>query len=311
MSIHQFLLGTARALLLAALGITTLPALAQGSFQQASLGGLDYWVYTPSGYTGAAPVPLVVYLHGCTESAPNVAIGTRWNSHAEQHGFVVLYPDQRSDANPLKCWNWFSPANQGRDKGEAKIIADMTRKVMAERNIDPRRVYVLGASAGAAMTTVMAVSYPDIYAAAGMLAGCGDTACLDLLGRRGYQSMGPYARVVPAFIAAGTLDPVYFGALDNVLQWLGTADYADDGRLNLSISRLPAQVQSYPSTADSYAYTVMSYRDRSGRTVVDFHTAYGARHSYLGGDTSQPFTDAKGPAITPTAYEFFMAHPLP
>src|SRR5438309_522499 len=90
------------------------PARAASSFTEYALGGHNYWVYQPSGYTGATAVPLVVYLHGCTEQVPNVAIGTRWNQQAEQNNFIVLYPQQSTAANSLQCWNWTSSANWSR-----------------------------------------------------------------------------------------------------------------------------------------------------------------------------------------------------
>ncbi len=80
-----------------------------GSFRDVH-GARDYRLYIP-----AAPAPssegrpLLVMLHGCTQTPDDFARGTRMNAAAEEAGCVVLYPAQPSSANPNRCWNWFRP----------------------------------------------------------------------------------------------------------------------------------------------------------------------------------------------------------
>lgn len=282
-----------------------------GSFTPGRVGDLDYYLFVPSADDGSRALPLVVYLHGCTQTARDAAAGTRWNEQAETDSFLVLYPQQSSARNLARCWNWFSPVSQARDGGEAKLIADATRDVMARYRIDDRRVFVIGTSAGGGMSQVMAATYPDVYAAAGNLAGCGYATCADVTGLLAYRAMSSRARPVPLLTAAGTLDVAWITVGAAVQQWLRTSDFADDGTANGSISRTPASTVTHPATADSYGHKIQVYDDRHGDELVQFVTVYGAPHIYLGGDPAGSFTVPKGPAYTPLAWAFFSRHPMP
>ena len=104
-------------------------------------GTRKYKLYIPSHYQGQA-LPLIVLLHGCTQSHDDFAAGTRMNLIAEEQTCFVVYPAQPSDANSAKCWNWFRPTDQRRGQGEPSLIAGITRQVMREYLVDPQRVYI-------------------------------------------------------------------------------------------------------------------------------------------------------------------------
>ncbi|MGH3764348.1 MAG: extracellular catalytic domain type 1 short-chain-length polyhydroxyalkanoate depolymerase [Pseudonocardiaceae bacterium] len=159
-------------------------------------GKRPYYVYTPAGYKTGMSVPLLVMLHGCTQTPRVSAIATQWNDLADEHNIVVVYPAQTiqvlgitasadqptgdqldqcwTDGNGDHCWNWFLPGHQERDAGEPGIIAGITRAVMADTErwtIDPRRVYVAGMSAGGGMAVVLGATYPDLFSGVAVHSG--------------------------------------------------------------------------------------------------------------------------------------------
>src|SRR5450759_667261 len=108
------------------------------------LGSHLYFVYTPTNYQVGVAVPLLVMLHGCTQTAVDFAAGTQMNLLAEEHNLIVAYPQQTRNNNQLYCWNWFDPANQSRDHAEPAIIAGIVQEILhntTQWTIDSTRVY--------------------------------------------------------------------------------------------------------------------------------------------------------------------------
>ena len=114
---------------------------------------------------------LVVVLHGCTQTAQAYDHGSGWSTLADAHGFVLLYPEQKSANNANTCFSWFDPAHTGRDQGEAASIRNMIERLAADLDIDRDRVFVTGLSAGGAMANVMLATYPELFAAGAVIAG--------------------------------------------------------------------------------------------------------------------------------------------
>jgi poly(hydroxyalkanoate) depolymerase family esterase len=135
----------------------------------ANPGALRMFTYTPAKL--AASPALVVVLHGCTQSAASYDLGAGWSTLAERHGFMLLLPEQAAENNPKTCFNWFLPGDITRDRGEVLSIRQMIEKTIGAHNVDRRRVFVTGLSAGGAMAAAMLATYPEVFAAGAIVAG--------------------------------------------------------------------------------------------------------------------------------------------
>ena len=269
-------------------------------------GSRPYKLYVPSGYHGQ-PMPLVVMLHGCTQSPDDFAAGTRMNLAAEQHACLVAYPGQTSSANMQKCWNWFSEADQRRGAGEPSLIAGITREVMRDYAVDPTRVYVAGLSAGGAAAAVLGETYPDLYAAIGVHSGLACGAARDMQSaftamQRGGpvpRTASPQARIVPAMVFHGDRDTTV-----NPRNGDAVAEQSAHG--------VPLGTQSEDGQVPGgHAYRRTRRIDADGQTVIEQWVVHGAAHAWFGGSSAGSYTDPRGPDATGEMLRFFLEHPHP
>jgi poly(hydroxyalkanoate) depolymerase family esterase len=132
-------------------------------------GALRCWLYLPA--VLAPKAPLVIVLHGCTQTAAGYDHGSGWTKLAQEKGFAVLLPEQQRANNANFCFNWFEAGDTRRGSGEAQSISEMIGHTVEVHGLEPRRVFVTGLSAGGAMANVMLATYPDLFAAGAIIGG--------------------------------------------------------------------------------------------------------------------------------------------
>ena len=132
-------------------------------------GALTARFYVPADLAPGAP--LIVVMHGCTQTAAGYDHAAGWSRAADQHGFALLFPEQRRANNPNLCFNWFSPTDMVRGGGEALSIRHMIAAMQAAHATSAAKVFVTGLSAGGAMTAVMLATYPELFAGGAVIAG--------------------------------------------------------------------------------------------------------------------------------------------
>ncbi|MFI7325778.1 alpha/beta hydrolase family esterase [Streptomyces rubiginosohelvolus] len=188
----------------------------------ANPGGLNMYVYRPAALPANAPV--VVALHGCTQSAQVYSDNAGLNTFADRHGFLVVYAETTTANNASKCFNWFQPGDTRRGQGEAASIRQMVAHAATAYGADTGRVQVTGLSAGGAMTSVMLAAYPDVFAAGAVVAGIPYGCGTDVVSAFG--CMSPGVDRTPAAWAQAVRDahPGFAGHWPRVAIWHGDSD---------------------------------------------------------------------------------------
>jgi len=283
----------------------------EGTYSNAA-GSRAYKLFIPGHYQGQ-PLPLIVMLHGCTQSPDDFAAGTRMNFIAEEQTCLVAYPAQPRAANQAKCWNWFRTEDQQRGRGEPSLIEGITRQIMRDYAVDPKRVYIGGLSAGAAAAAVMGATYPDLYAAIGIHSGLACGAATDLPSafvamRQGgtAASSGSGDGIMPTGDA--TVPAIAFHGDRDMTVHPANADHI----LALSARTTRTQMTVYRGrVAGGHAFTRTVHTDARGRGLFEHWSIHGAGHAWSGGSPAGSYTDPRGPDATKEMLRFFLAHTLP
>lgn len=286
---------------------TVLPAGAR--FEQLAFaneaGSRDYKLYIPSSFTGE-PVPLVMMLHGCTQSPDDFAAGTRMNLLAEEFGFLVAYPAQPKSSNPSKCWNWFRPGDQRRGQGEPALIAGIAQQVAKDYPIARSQIYVAGLSAGGAAAAIMGAVYPDIFAAVGVHSGLACGAASDIpsafTAMRQGDPRGNQYRQTGSSCPVPTI--VFHGDCDSTVSPVNGDQVVAQAKAGADLTRTVDSGQS----PGGIKFTCVIEKDQDGRTVLEHWTLHGCGHAWSGGSTEGSYTEPLGPDASREMIRFFLSH---
>jgi poly(hydroxyalkanoate) depolymerase family esterase len=278
-------------------------------------GARDYKLYIPAGFKGQ-PAPLIVMLHGCTQSPDDFSRGTRMNELADAQGLLILYPGQTSAANGMKCWNWFKPDDQTRGHGEPSIIAGITQQIASEYAVDRQRVFVAGLSAGASMAVILGATYPELYAAVCAHSGLPYLAARSVASAMAAMqsgakpplpsSNGPRSRrsrhkgSIPTIVFHGDRDSTV--NIDNGAQIVAQAV----AHAEAAFGPLQCQVRKHLAAGGREVTTTVYSRDTKP-PIVEYWQLGGAGHAWSGGSPNGSFTDSHGPDASSEMMRFFLA----
>jgi poly(hydroxyalkanoate) depolymerase family esterase len=264
-------------------------------------GSIHYKVYVPSAYAGR-PLPLVVMLHGCTQTPDDFAAGTQMNEVAEELLCLVVYPEQTKAANASKCWNWFRPGDQRRDRGEPSLIADVTRQVVRDYAVDPERVFIAGLSAGGAAAAIMGHEYPDLYKAICVHSGlaCGSAkdvssafAAMRTGGSKKANGHSSSKSLVPAI--------VFHGSADNIVNPSNADQVVHQSKSDASTSAV--KIRGRSTGGIDFTRTVET--NEAGNIISEQWILHGAGHAWSGGSKKGSYTDPRGPDASREMMRFF------
>lgn len=282
-----------------------------GSFAERNFNGaegaLSYWLYLPS--RPASGLPVVIMLHGCSQTPQDFARGTEMNRLAEEMGFIVAYPGQTASANMARCWNWFKPGDQQRERGEPARIAALARSIVAEHNADARRVYAAGLSAGGAAAAILGSEYPDVFAAIGVHSGLACGAARDMTSA--FAAMRNGSLLTHGRNRTGRFVPVitFHGDNDATVHPINSAQIGANAAEHIGVP-LTTQRQR-GGTAHGRTYTRELNCSDDGTVQIEQWTVHGASHAWAGGNASASYTDQNGPDASRAMAQFFLQHSLP
>jgi poly(hydroxyalkanoate) depolymerase family esterase len=238
-------------------------------------GALRMYSYVPDGLATGRPV--VVALHGCTQSASDYYSHSGWPKYADLYRAALVFPEQTSSNNSLSCFNWFTAGDIGRGQGEALSIKQMADYAVAHYGSDPHRVYVTGLSAGGAMSAVMLAAYPDVFAGGAVVAGlpynCG-TICQYQAQNKTPAQWGDLVRAAnPGYAGPWPRVGIWYGTSDTTVVPANATELRDQWTNVWGVSQTASATASLPGGT-----TLQTYDDASGTPAVSLYQVQGIAH---------------------------------
>lgn len=259
---------------------------AAGTYQQianfgANPGNLTMYTYTPANLPAGAP--LVLALHGCTQTANDYHTRSGWQKYADLWGFAVVYPQTGAANNSLSCFNWFDPADDTRGRGEAASVRQMVTDALSRYGSDSRRVFLTGISAGGGMAADLLAAYPDVFAGGSIVAGlpaqCATSVSAASVCQSGGQRLTPaqwgdkVRASYPGHTGPWPRVAIWHGASDTTVVPANATALRDQWTDVWGISATPSSTASLPGGT-----TRTTYDDSAGRSAVELYSVAGMGH---------------------------------
>ncbi|WNC68748.1 PHB depolymerase family esterase [Thalassotalea nanhaiensis] len=212
---------------------------------------------------------LVVLLHGCVQNGEQFAEQSGFVDLAEKHQFNLLIPQQSDQNNIQGCFNWFSPQDQQRDKGEALSLKQMIETLKEQTQVT--KVYIAGLSAGGAMASAMLINYPDLFDAGAIISGIAYPCADNLTKAISCMRNGPSQTIEELVQQAKAIQPeqkdwprlvVFTGEQDKVVAPINAESIAQQW---LGLSGISTPPQQFKHTG----YQQQQWRSDSGLLAVE------------------------------------------
>ena len=137
----------------------------------------DYRLHLPPVAADGKRLPLVLNLHGATQSAILQEGYSQMDAASDEDGYLVAYPDGTNDTakNPSNLYSWDAGACCGLPVtdhvDDVGFLLDVISNIAARTPVNLRRVYVTGMSAGGMMAYTMAAEASRHIAAIASVSG--------------------------------------------------------------------------------------------------------------------------------------------
>jgi polyhydroxybutyrate depolymerase len=146
------------------------------------------------------PAPLVIVLHGNTQTGADITTRTAWPAVAKRERFGVVFPDGLNRAwADLRLATKRAGRAPPKGTDDVAFIVKLIEKYIADGSADPKRIYVTGISNGGAMALTLVCARADLFAAAA-------SVIIDLTDESA-AACHP-SRPVPLLMMNGTADPL-------------------------------------------------------------------------------------------------------
>ncbi len=271
------------------------------------MGGADrrYIVHVPPRSTARPALPVVLMLHGRNETARDAMRATGWARKADAAGFLAVFPEAilRDPSQPPaprnpRIWHADSGPQAVDDVGFLNALLD---DLQARFSVDRRRIFVTGASAGAAMTYRLGLELSGRLAAVAPLAGY-----LRFAERR-------LDRQVSLLFIIGTADPIFpLEGGETQMPW-GTAQKPKVLEAVFAWARM-LNCQAKPAVIENRdGVRGVRYASGAQGAEVRYYTVDGLGHVWPGGARLLPEQIAGKPSdkldATSVIWSFFARHP--